>query len=324
MSDARAPFGQASGPIVLMGGAGFLGSHLAEALVADGQRVRVFDRAAANWDALAAVRSDIQVVTGDFGQSADVRHALEGSAVAVHLVSTSLPATSNADPAADAQANLMATLRFLDEARRGHLRRVLFVSSGGTVYGPTHTVPIAEDHPTDPICAYGIVKLAVEKYLALYQRLHGLRHTVVRLSNPFGERQSARGGQGVVAAFCQRIAQGQPIEIWGDGEYVRDYVYVREAVRAMIQLIDGDKDGVYNVGSGRGTSLNQLVQLLVQVTGRTVDVVHAPGRPVDVPVNVLDTRRIAAAVGWRASASLTDGLRRTWDWYRTGADGRQP
>lgn len=303
--------------IVIFGGAGFIGSHLTAEFLAAGWPVRVFDKSRGDWSNLASLPGPVERCEGDFTNVADVRQALDGCGVVVHLVSTTLPASSNDNPIYDVEANVVSTLRLLDAARQAGARRLLFISSGGTVYGPARRLPIDEDHPTDPACSYGIGKLAIEKYLGLYSRLHGLRSTVLRFSNPYGERQNPGSAQGAVAVFLGRILAGQPIEIWGDGSATRDYLYIGDGARAFRLVLEQDPaGGVYNVGSGIGVSLDELVAALGRVTGRPVAVERKPGRPLDVPANVLDSSRLSAAVGWRPEVPLEEGLARTWDWLK--------
>ena len=191
------PFRQRS---LVLGGGGFLGGHLVEALQLAGSHVRVFDRQPRR-SAAAHVASTTEWYEGDFGNRGDVAAALEGCDVAFHLVATTLPRTSNEDPVHDLESNLLPTVRFLDLALEHGVKKVVFASSGGTVYGPPRIVPVPETHPTQPLCSYGIHKLAIEQYLHLYHSLHGLAYCVLRLSNPFGERQRSDASQGVVAVF---------------------------------------------------------------------------------------------------------------------------
>jgi UDP-glucose 4-epimerase len=306
--------------VVIFGGAGFIGSHLTEELVRAGRPVRVFDKTRGDWTNLAAVRDRVELLEGDFLNEVDVRGALAGCGAAVHLVSATLPSTSNDNPVYDVEANVVASLRFLEAARDAGVRRIVFISSGGTVYGPAVRLPIDETHPTEPTCSYGIGKLAIEKYLGLWRRLYGLEDTVLRLSNPYGERQNPAAAQGAVAVFLGRVLRGEPIDIWGDGSVVRDYLYIGDAARAIRLVLENPPAGrVFNVGSGVGTSLNELVDAIRRVTGRPVRVNHGPPRPVDVPANVLDGGRLREAVGWRADTPLDDGLARTWRWLEAPA-----
>jgi UDP-glucose 4-epimerase len=309
-----------SGVAVVLGGAGFLGSHLTEALLARGARVRVFDRENVDLRNLEGVSGPWEFVGGDLGSESDQERAVEGAQSLFHLVSTTIPATSNQDPAFDVETNLLATVRLLERARSVPIERVVFVSSGGTIYGRPLHIPIAEDHPTEPLVSYGVVKLAVEKYLGLYHHLYGLSYRVVRLSNPYGPRQRAGGAQGAATVFLARVHAGQPIEIWGDGGVVRDYIFVKDAVEGMLAAHDHPAaSGTYNIGSGTGTSLKDLVAAIGEVTGRAIDVRYTPGRAFDVPANVLDITRARRELGWAPRTSLEEGLRLTWDWLEGDA-----
>jgi UDP-glucose 4-epimerase len=303
------------GLALVLGGAGFLGSHLVEALLARGRAVRVFDRENVDLRNLHGLEGDWTFTGGDFASVWDQARALDGVATVFHLISTTIPATSNQDPVFDVETNMVPTVRLLDGARRNGVQRVIFVSSGGTVYGRPRALPIPEDHPTDPLVSYGVIKLAVEKYLALYRHLHGLEYRVLRLSNPYGPRQNPAGAQGAASVFLGRVHAGLPIEIWGDGSVVRDYVYVADAVEAMLAAESHPEDDVtFNIGSGEGTSLNALVEAIREVTGREAPVRYLPARPFDVPANVLDVSRARRALGWTPRTSLREGLGRTWAW----------
>jgi len=296
---------------LVLGGKGFIGSHLVEALLREGADVTVFDRA--NIPPLndAATAARARWVDGDFTSDADVGAAMEGCEICYHLVSTTLPSSSNADPVFDVETNIAGTIRLLNHAVRLGVKKVVFISSGGTVYGVPRTVPISEDHPTNPISSYGITKLTIEKYLHLYRTLHGLDYTVLRLSNPFGERQRAHASQGAVAVFMGKVLRGEKIEIWGDGSVVRDYIYIGDAVRAMVLAAryQGD-ERTFNIGSGVGISLNQILDGIEQVTGLKADRRYTAARAFDVPVSVLATDRAKKALGWTPAMPFLDGLRR--------------
>jgi UDP-glucose 4-epimerase len=303
--------------VVILGGGGFIGSHLAEELVTAGYPVRVFDKTNCYWGNLESILDRVEVCEGDFLNQVDVREALKGCRVVIHLVSTTVPSSSNDNPVYDIEANVVSTLRLLDEARAQQVERILFISSGGTVYGPARELPIAEDHPTEPLCSYAIGKLTIEKYLALYRNLHGLDYHVLRCSNPYGERQNPAAPQGAVAVFLGRVLAGQPVDIWGTGETVRDYLYVKDAVRAFRLVLEKrPPERVFNVGSGQGISINELVGEMRKVTGRDIQVRRKPGRALDVPANVLDTALIRRVAGWSPTVPLAEGLRRTWEWMQ--------
>ena len=218
---------------LVLGGAGFIGSHLAEALVREGHRVRVFDRP--HVDRLPLFARGFEVFTGDFLNPQALAPALEGAGIVFHLVSTTLPKNSNDNPAYDVESNVLGTLRLLELCRASGVRKLVYVSSGGTVYGPPRSVPVREDHPTEPISSYGVHKLMVEKYLHLEHHLHGLDYCVLRPPNLYGPRQRLDTAQGAVAVFLDRALRGEPIEIWGDGSVVRDYVYIADAIDALLK-----------------------------------------------------------------------------------------
>lgn len=297
---------------VVLGGAGFIGSHLVERLLAAGHAVRVFDLHDPGPAGGFPRHGDVEWVCGNFLDPGDVRRAIAGCEAAFHLVSTTLPKSSNEDPAADAGSNVVGTLRLLDAWRRDGGRKFVFVSSGGTVYGVPRTVPITEEHPTHPVSSYGITKLAIEKYLELYRVLHGVDYCVLRPANPYGERQRVASGQGAVTTFLYRAHRGEPIEIWGDGRVVRDYLYVGDVADALVRALDhkGERR-VINIGSGVGRDLNQVVAAIERVLGRPVERRYTPGRNFDVPANVLDISLARAELGWQPATAFDDGLTRT-------------
>lgn len=298
----------------VLGAGGFLGTNLCRALAASGASVRAFGRSRPFPEAVAGA----QWQTGQFGDRAALALAIENCEVVFHLVGGSTPASSNRDPVADLEANTRDTLHLLELCRSSGVRRIVFVSSGGTVYGVPRQVPIAEDAPTDPICAYGISKLATEKYLRLYEHLHGLGAVALRVGNPYGRYQGIGKNQGVVAAFLAAIAAGRPLDIWGDGTVVRDYLHVDDVVAAMLLAADYDgAERVFNIGSGIGRSIDDIVADLERLAGTPLERLHKPGRPSDVPCNVLDIARARRELGWSPRTEWMAGLADTLAWWRS-------
>lgn len=300
---------------LVLGGTGFIGSHVVETLLRAGHDVRMLSRRPSRyWSPPARVEH----IWADWNNEQQLDRAVTGAEIVIHLIGTTLPATSNADMMADVQNNLEVTLRLLHLCLQRGVRKVILASSGGTVYGVPKRLPISEEHPTQPISSYGIVKLAIEKYLHLFHHLHGLDYVVIRASNPYGERQRLRGAQGVVGIFLAQIAREQPIQLWGDGRIVRDYLYVGDLAQAFRLAVETHiEQGVFNVGSGQGVSLIELLDEIQVVTGLIPRIMWQPGRPVDVHVNVLDTHHITSELGWQPTMTLHDGLKRTWDWVQT-------
>lgn len=311
------PRGSFAVKCLVLGGGGFIGANLCGGLLAAGHEVRVFEYPHVRSQCAQDVMARVEWFEGDFLNPADVEPAVAGCDAVFHLVSTSLPKGSNDNPAYDVESNLVATIRMLEAARRHGIGKVVFSSSGGTVYGVPARIPIGESHPTEPICSYGIVKLAIEKYLHLFHELHGLEYAVLRLANPYGEGQRAQASQGAVAVFLHKALRDEPIEIWGDGTVTRDYLYIGDVVSAMLgALACKGPERVFNIGSGNGLSLNELVERIGGLLGRPVRHVHRPGRQFDVPVNVLDIGRAGRHLDWWPRVPFDEGLRRTLEWIR--------
>lgn len=302
---------------LVLGGKGFIGSHVVQRLLALGYRVRVLDRPGSPIVAISALEDRVEFIDGEFSDSETVRMALKGCQYCFHLISTTGPKSSNDDPIFDVGSNLVSTLRLLDMAREEKISKMIFLSSGGTVYGAPQYTPIDEAHPTDPSCSYGITKLAIEKYLHLYKTLYGLDYVVLRISNPFGEWQRTRAAQGAIAVFLGKALRGEPAEIWGNGSVVRDYVYIGDVIDAAISAMTyKGKECVMNVGSGVPTSLLQVLDSIEAVTGKRIERRFMPGRGFDVPVNVLSITRAKRELGWSPKTLFQDGLARMLDWHK--------
>lgn len=307
---------------LVLGGRGFIGSHLVDALLDQGYIVRCFDRPhVAPLGNSHLNNPRFELCEGDLASEADVAEALIGCDICYHLVSTTLPKSSNADPVFDVESNLLGTVRLLTHAVKSGVRKVIFVSSGGTVYGVPAQVPIPETHPTDPVCSYGITKLAIEKYLGLFQQLHGLEYSVLRIANPYGERQRTHASQGAIAVFLGKALRGETIEIWGDGSVIRDYIHIADVVDALLMSLNQTGGGrVLNIGAGRGYSLNEVLEAIEQATGRPAARRYLPGRPFDVPVSVLCIERAKNALGWSPKVGFNEGLQRFAAWLAEHPD----
>jgi UDP-glucose 4-epimerase len=301
---------------LVVGGNGFIGSHLVDALRAAGRTVRVYDAGAPRTD---TDWSGVDFRRGAFADEAALGAALEGVGTVFHLVSTTVPSTSNQDPRADVQGNLLGSLGLMQAMMARGVRRIVFFSSGGTVYGNPRVLPVPEDHPLEPISSYGVVKVAIERYLLMYGRLGQLDPLILRPGNPYGPRQGAAGIQGVIPAFLRRVRDGEALPVWGDGSVVRDYIYIADLVELAVTAGLGGTDGILNAGSGVGLSLNALIAEIAAVTGRTPAVEYQMGRNYDVHELVLDIARAQRTAGWQPRTSLAEGLRHTWDALRAAA-----
>ncbi len=305
--------------ITIFGGGGFIGSTIADRLLKDNHELRIFERPRVEPYRQFSESENVEWLTGDLMSVYDVSNAIDGVDVVLHLVSTTLPKNSNDDPIYDVQSNLIASLQLLNAMVVKHVGKIVFISSGGTVYGNPLYLPINENHPTEPRVSYGITKLAIEKYLLMFQELHGIKANILRVANPFGERQRVETAQGVVGVFLSKAIKNQPIEIWGDGSVTRDYLYISDVAEAFARAIsyDGVKS-VFNISSGVGTSLNEMIVLLERTLGRAVVCNYRPGRAFDVSVSVLDNSLARQELGWEPQVSIEQGLIKTADWMRKG------
>ena len=299
---------------LILGGCGFIGRHIVQTFAEQGMPMVVFD-----------VHADPELstpqctyVAGDFSDTDKLDALMAQNAITdvVHLVSTTLPKSSNEDKSYDVESNVIQTLRLLDLCVKHQVHRLLFMSSGGTVYGVPETVPVNESHPNHPLCSYGISKLAIEKYLYLYHHLHGLNYVVLRAANPYGPGQNPFSGQGVVSNFVHKMYTGQPLEVWGDGETVRDYLHVRDLADLTWRALCSEAVGVFNAGSGVGLSINDLIEALERTMNMTADVIYKQARGLDVPAIVLDSSAALDAFGWFAQTTLDAGIREYVNWCK--------
>ena len=307
--------------IVIFGGGGFIGSTIADHLLRDGHELRIFERPRVAPYREFSETERVEWITGDFSSTHDVDDAISGMDVVLHLVSTTLPKNSNDDPIYDVQSNVVATLQMLNAMVTHNVRKIVFISSGGTVYGTPKYLPIDEQHPTDPFVSYGITKLTIEKYLQMYSHLHGINAITLRVANPYGERQRIETAQGAVGVFLHRALKGLPIEVWGDGSVTRDYIHVSDVADAFVKAVEysGAKH-CFNISSGIGTSLNELIGMLENIIGKPVEVRYLPGRPFDVPISVLNNDLARDELKWVPSIPMRDGITRAAEWMKSTTD----
>lgn len=305
--------------ILVTGGTGLIGSHLIGRLVSVGYRVRVLTSSIptpTTYDWLQGVAA-VEWVHGRFNDGALMEKLLRGVDTVVHLAWTTVPAEASINPAYDLETNVLGGLRLLDACVHNGVQRVIFASSGGAVYGIPQCLPVSEEHPLLPFSFYGIAKATFEKYLHFYALKRELSSLVFRISNVYGERQNLTKNQGVIGIWLQRIRQGLPIQIWGDGSVIRDYVYVEDVAEALAAGLDYQgSHSIFNLGYGQGFSLNELLDAIEQVIGFRPQVEYLPARSFDVPANVLNTQRIQQELNWTATIGLQEGIRRTWAWLQ--------
>lgn len=304
--------------IVLFGGGGFIGSTIADRLLVDGHELRIFERPRVPPYRKFTELEKVERVTGDLSSTHDVGDAVSGMDAVLHLVSTTLPKSSNDDPIYDVQSNVVATLQMLNAMVTHNVSKIIFISSGGTVYGNPEYLPIDEKHPTNPLVSYGITKLAIEKYLQMYSHLYGIKAITLRVANPYGERQRIETAQGAVGVFLNLALKGDPIQVWGDGSVTRDYIHVSDVAEAFVKALGySGTQTCFNVSSGTGTSLNALIDMLKDEIAKPVDVRYQAARSFDVPVSVLNNDLARKELNWDPSISMQDGIVRTVTWIKS-------
>lgn len=305
--------------VVVLGGLGFMGSHICRELLKRGYDVRIFDRLYALRALVEDIQDRVEIVEGDMALTDDVLGVIADADTVIHLVHTTVPGSSMKDPAYDLSSNVIASVGWLSRLDETRVRRILYISSGGTVYGLPQTNPIKEDHPTDPISSYGITKLTIEKYVAMYASMFGIDYCILRPSNVYGPGQRLHIGQGVIGVLADRALRGEPLEVWGTGESLRDYLHIEDLVRALTALVayTGGTHRVFNISSGVGHSVLDIISILRDRLGFAPEVIYKPARGFDVPANVLDCSRLHAETGWRPTIGLEDGIASTLEWLRT-------
>ncbi|MCX5723075.1 MAG: GDP-mannose 4,6-dehydratase [Nitrospirae bacterium] len=301
--------------VLVTGGAGFIGSHVVDRLVQEGHDVVIVDnlstgkrrninRAARfckmdiqSWRLERVFRNERPNIVMHFAAQMDVRKSVE-------------------DPVFDAQVNILGMLNVLQQAVRHGVRKVVFSSSGGAIYGEQDVYPAPESHATKPLSPYGISKLCGEQYLSYYQRVSGLQVVNLRYANVYGPRQDPDGEAGVIAIFIQKLLNNEQAIIHGNGRQTRDFVYVEDVVEANLAVMGPDTQGTYNVGTGQETSINDLMRILIEHTGSTGKEVHGPAKRGEQARSVIDASKFHQELSWEPRVELSEGLKRTVDYFR--------
>ena len=302
--------------ILVTGGAGFIGSHVADALLDEGHEVHVLDDLSTGrrWKVPEAAPLFEHDIRSDGAAALLAEHQYD---CLVHHAAQMNVRKSVEDPSFDADVNIRGLLNLMETGLDHGLQKVIFASTGGAIYGEPEYTPQDEDHPLRPLSPYGVAKLASEKYLHYYQTQYDLDAVSLRYANIYGPRQNPHGEAGVVAIFTKEmLGGGQPV-INGPGEQTRDYAYVGDVVRANLAALAYDGSGVFNVGTGRETSVNELFRLLRAETGADVEETHGPAKPGEQQRSVLGYENAERDLGWTPQVPVEDGLARTVDWFRT-------
>lgn len=304
--------------VLVTGGAGFIGSHLADALLADGHRVTVVDNLSTGKRSNVPQQATFHALDITNRKQLDELFRAERFNVVIHHAAQMNVRHSVADPTNDATINIIGLLNLMESCVHHGTRRFLFASSGGAVYGEQDAFPADENHPTNPMSPYGVAKLGSEKYLFYYHKVFGIHVTALRYANVYGPRQNSAGEAGVIAIFANSLlAAGNPV-INGDGKQTRDFVFVGDVVRANLLALPSEGFHVYNVGTGVETDVNTIFDLVLKATGKTVTPGRAPRPQGEQLRSVLDCRRIESMLGWRPNTSLERGIAETVRWFQSG------
>lgn len=301
--------------VLVTGGAGFIGSHLVDRLVQEGHEVIIVDNLATGKRrninrAARFYKLDIQ----SWRLERVFRN--ERPNVVMHLAAQMDVRKSVEDPMFDAQVNILGTLNVLQQAVRHGVRKVVFSSSGGAIYGEQEIYPAPESHVTNPLSPYGLSKLCGEHYLSYYQRISGLQVVSLRYANVYGPRQDPEGEAGVVAIFIQKLLNNEQAVINGNGRQTRDFVFVEDVVEANLAMMGQETEGTYNVGTGVETSINDLFRILIQHTGSTCKEVHGPAKKGEQTRSVIDSAKLRHELSWEPKTGLSEGLKKTVEYFR--------
>jgi len=304
--------------VIVFGAAGFIGTNLALKLIKKENIILTLVDVAEDYfvDELKDY-SNIKIGISDFDKDTNFDEMLENQDVVYHLVSNVVPASSGVDVYHEIESNVGVTAKLLDACVRCNVKKVVFVSSGGTVYGREVACPIKETADTNPITSYGIQKLAIEKLLYFYNYKFGLDYRVIRLANPYGNYQRPNGVLGVIVNFVYKALKKEPITIYGDGSVIRDYIYIDDAIEAILKIVAFEgNDKIFNLGSGVGISIKEVLEILEKILDEKLNVTYMPSRAFDVPVNYLDMSRYEKEVGATNFISLEDGINKTIDYIK--------
>jgi UDP-glucose 4-epimerase len=301
----------------IIGGGGFIGSRLTHLLSERGRRLRVLDISPEPRHPLPAAAEYVQC---DVGERDAVLDALDGIEEAVYLAYATVPKSSYVDPLRDIMANLPGTVRMLEAAHTLRLRKVVLVSSGGTVYGPARYLPVNEEHPTEPVSPYGVTKLAMEKYGLMFAHTVGLPVAIARPANAYGEGQRPFMGQGFIATAIGSILGGKEVIIYGDPGTIRDYIHVDDVAAGIAAVLENGRCGAaYNIGTGTGRDNRAVLAAIAKLAdaeGLRINLRTEPPRQFDVPANILDSGKLRSETGWAPQVPFEEGLCRTWQWLK--------
>ncbi|MFC1613123.1 NAD-dependent epimerase/dehydratase family protein [Patescibacteria group bacterium] len=289
--------------IVITGGSGFIGTSLLMALKNNGiENIIVIDRH-------KPIINPSKTVLGDFGNARLLKNSLQEDDIVIHLACSTIPTTSESDKARDVNENIIKTLRLLEICEQKKINKFIFISSGGTVYGHHGKKKLKETDQTNPINAHGIMKLAIEKYILLFNHIYGLNYLILRPSNPYGWQIDRQKQQGIIDVFLRKAINNEILEVWGNGKIVRDYIYIDDLINFIITALEAPiTNKIFNVGTGMGADINSLLQIISEITGKKLNVHYMVKRNFDVPYNVLNIEKAYELINWKPEITIEKGI----------------
>lgn len=299
---------------LIIGGGGFIGKNLSNLLLSNKRNMVIIDKFEPDNDDKKNSNENYKYIKGNYSDTKLLAEYLPQVSTIFHLASTVNPRSSNENPIYDVETNLIDFIKLLECLKKYKNKKVILISSGGAVYGNTKAIRIDENHPTNPESSYGIIKLAQEKYLHLYNSLYGIKYCVLRLANPYGPYQELNIQQGVVANFMNKIMRGEEITVMGDGSIVRDFFYIEDACHAMIRAEEYSADylKIFNIGSGYGYSINKIIEKIEIITQRKAKINFIKCNDADLNINILNVSAAKKFLNWKNEINLTDGLSKTY------------
>ncbi len=286
--------------IIITGGNGFIGSALLDVLILFNYKPIVLDKKKSK-------NKEVDFFIGDFFDKKLLNKIIKKNDIVIHLACTTIPATSELNRQKDVRENIIGTLNLLDVCAQKQIKKFIFVSSGGTVYGNIGKKKAKENMPCNPINSHGVMKLTIENYIKIYSRLYNLKYVILRGANPYGGK--SKKTQGIIDVFFDKIQKQQNLEIWGDGSVVRDYIYIDDFIDAFLLIIKNNIfNKIYNIGTGKAHSINDIIKIISKILNKKIKVKYKQNRNFDLPYNVLDVSLIQKELNWQAKTSLKKGL----------------
>ncbi|MHA1482283.1 MAG: NAD-dependent epimerase/dehydratase family protein [Candidatus Heimdallarchaeaceae archaeon] len=301
--------------ILVSGGAGFIGSHLTDKLIDKGHNVVVADNLSTGEK--ENLNPKAKFYETDICDSEITQIFREEKPEIVFHFAAQIDVRKSIDnPMSDAEINILGSLNLLENCRKVDIKKFIFISSGGAVYGDTNIIPTSETQPENPESPYGIAKMTIEKYLSFYKKTFGINYTILRPANVYGPRQNSKGEGGVVAVFCDKMLRNEEVMINGDGEQTRDFVFVDDVVNAALLSMEQEKSDIYNIGMRIETNINEIFRKIKELTNSNCEEIHAPGKPGEQKRSCLDNSKAKKEINWEPEYNLEKGLRNTIKWFK--------